>query len=36
MNLTEGKGTLGMLVMQKDLYVRMNQDRMERTWTSSW
>ncbi len=24
-NLTEGKGTLGMLVMQKDLYVRMNQ-----------
>jgi len=25
MNLTEGKGTLGMLVMQKDLYNRMNQ-----------
>jgi phospholipid/cholesterol/gamma-HCH transport system substrate-binding protein len=24
-NLTEGKGTLGMLVMQKELYVRMNQ-----------
>jgi phospholipid/cholesterol/gamma-HCH transport system substrate-binding protein len=24
-NLTEGKGTLGMLVMQKDLYNRMNQ-----------
>jgi phospholipid/cholesterol/gamma-HCH transport system substrate-binding protein len=25
MHLTEGKGTLGMLVMQKDLYNRMNQ-----------
>ena len=25
LNLTEGKGTLGMLVMQKDLYSRMNQ-----------
>ncbi len=24
-NLTEGKGTLGMLVMQKELYVRMNK-----------
>jgi phospholipid/cholesterol/gamma-HCH transport system substrate-binding protein len=24
-NLTEGKGTLGMLVMQKDLYVRLNK-----------
>jgi phospholipid/cholesterol/gamma-HCH transport system substrate-binding protein len=24
-NLTEGKGTLGMLVMQKELYIRMNQ-----------
>jgi phospholipid/cholesterol/gamma-HCH transport system substrate-binding protein len=24
-DLTEGKGTLGMLVMQKELYVRMNQ-----------
>jgi phospholipid/cholesterol/gamma-HCH transport system substrate-binding protein len=24
-NLTEGKGTLGMLVMQKELYVRMDQ-----------
>jgi phospholipid/cholesterol/gamma-HCH transport system substrate-binding protein len=25
LNLTEGKGTLGMLVMQKDLYNRMNE-----------
>jgi len=32
MNLTEGKGTLGMLVMQKDLYNRMNQaiDHMDK------
>lgn len=31
-NLTEGKGTLGMLVMQKELYVRMNQaiDHMDK------
>ena len=34
-NLTEGKGTLGMLVMQKDFLVRFNQrlDHMERTWS---
>ena len=34
-NITEGKGTLGMLVMQKDFIVRFNQrlDRMERTWS---
>jgi phospholipid/cholesterol/gamma-HCH transport system substrate-binding protein len=34
LNLTEGKGTLGMLVMQKDFIVRFNQrlDHMERTW----
>jgi len=32
LNLTEGKGTLGMLVMQKDLYNRMNQaiDHMDK------
>jgi len=31
-SLTEGKGTLGMLVMQKDLYARMNQalDHMDK------
>ena len=31
-NLTEGKGTLGMLVMQKDLYNRLNQalDHMDK------
>jgi phospholipid/cholesterol/gamma-HCH transport system substrate-binding protein len=31
-NLTEGKGTLGMLVMQKDFYTRMNQalDHMDK------
>ncbi len=35
LNLTEGKGTLGMLVMQKDFIVRFNQrlDHMERTWS---
>ena len=34
LNITEGKGTLGMLVMQKDFLVRFNQrlDHMERTW----
>jgi phospholipid/cholesterol/gamma-HCH transport system substrate-binding protein len=33
-NITEGKGSLGMLVMQKDFLVRFNQrlDHMERTW----
>ena len=33
-NLIEAKGTLGMLVMQKDFIVRFNQrlDQMERTW----
>ena len=33
-NLTESKGSLGMLVMQKDFIVRFNQrlDHMERTW----
>jgi phospholipid/cholesterol/gamma-HCH transport system substrate-binding protein len=33
-NITEGKGSLGMLVMQKDFIVRFNQrlDHMERTW----
>ena len=33
-NLTEAKGSLGMLVMQKDFIVRFNQrlDHMERTW----
>ena len=32
LNLAEGKGTLGMLLMQKDLYTRMNQaiDRMDK------
>ena len=32
LNLAEGKGTLGMLLMQKDLYARMNQaiDRMDK------
>jgi len=31
-DITEGKGTLGMLVMQKDLYDQMNQaiDRMDK------
>ena len=35
LNLTEGKGSLGMLVNQKDFIVQFNQrlDRMERTWT---
>ncbi len=35
LNLTEGKGTLGMLLMQKDFLVRFNQrlDQMERTWS---
>jgi phospholipid/cholesterol/gamma-HCH transport system substrate-binding protein len=35
-NITEGKGTLGMLVMQKDFLVRFNQrlDQMERTWSA--
>ena len=34
LNITEGKGTLGMLVMQKEFMVRFNQrlDHMERTW----
>ena len=34
-NITEGKGSLGMLVMQKDFIVQFNQrlDRMERTWS---
>jgi phospholipid/cholesterol/gamma-HCH transport system substrate-binding protein len=34
-NITEAKGSLGMLVMQKDFIVQFNQrlDRMERTWT---
>ena len=34
-NLTESKGSLGMLVNQKDFIVRFNQrlDHMERTWT---
>ena len=34
-NLTESKGSLGMLVNQKDFIVRFNQrlDNMERTWT---
>jgi phospholipid/cholesterol/gamma-HCH transport system substrate-binding protein len=33
-NITEGKGSLGMLIMQKDFMVRFNQrlDHMERTW----
>ncbi len=33
-NLAEAKGTLGMLVMQKDFIVQFNQrlDHMERTW----
>jgi phospholipid/cholesterol/gamma-HCH transport system substrate-binding protein len=35
LNLTEGKGSLGMLVNQKDFIVQFNQrlDRMERTWS---
>ena len=34
-NITEGKGSLGMLIMQKDFLVRFNQrmDQMERTWS---
>jgi phospholipid/cholesterol/gamma-HCH transport system substrate-binding protein len=34
-NITEGKGSLGMLVMQKEFLVRFNQrlDQMERTWS---
>jgi phospholipid/cholesterol/gamma-HCH transport system substrate-binding protein len=34
-NITEAKGSLGMLVMQKDFIVQFNQrlDRMERTWS---
>lgn len=34
-NITEGKGSLGMLVMQKDFIVQFNQrlDRMESTWS---
>ena len=34
LNLSEGKGSLGMLVNQKDFIVRFNQrlDHMERTW----
>ena len=34
-NITEAKGSLGMLVMQKDFLVQFNQrlDRMERTWS---
>lgn len=33
-NITEGKGSLGMLIMQKEFLVRFNQrlDHMERTW----
>jgi phospholipid/cholesterol/gamma-HCH transport system substrate-binding protein len=35
-NITEGKGSLGMLIMQKDFLVRFNQrlDQMERTWSA--
>ena len=35
-SITEGKGSLGMLVMQKDFLVRFNQrlDHMERTWSA--
>jgi phospholipid/cholesterol/gamma-HCH transport system substrate-binding protein len=35
-NISEGKGSLGMLVMQKDFLVRFNQrlDQMERTWSA--
>jgi phospholipid/cholesterol/gamma-HCH transport system substrate-binding protein len=34
--ITEGKGSLGMLVMQKEFLVRFNQrlDHMERTWAN--
>jgi len=35
-NISEGKGSLGMLVMQKEFLVRFNQrlDQMERTWSA--
>ncbi len=34
-SLTEAKGTMGMLLMQKDLYAKMIQS-LTATWTSSW
>jgi phospholipid/cholesterol/gamma-HCH transport system substrate-binding protein len=35
-NISEGKGSLGMLIMQKEFLVRFNQrlDQMERTWSA--